>query len=57
VGDDAGDGVAAAVVVAEHLAEEPPDGRHRAEHPVPVLDAVLAEDAEDAGLGQDIREG
>jgi hypothetical protein len=54
VGEDAGHGVAAAVVVAEHLGEEPPDGRDRAEHPVPVLDPVLVEDAPDARLGQDI---
>jgi len=45
-----------AVVVAEHLAEEAPDGRDRAEHPVAILEAVLAEGVEDAGLGQDIGE-
>ena len=44
VGDDARDGIAAAVVVAEHLAEEAPDGRDRVEHPVAVLDAVFVED-------------
>ena len=56
VSDDARDGVAAAVVVAEHLAEEAPDGRDRTEHPVAVLDAVLVEDVQDAGFGQDIGE-
>jgi hypothetical protein len=56
VGDDARDGVAAAVVVAEDLREEAPDGRDRAEHPVAVLDAVFGQDVEDAGLGQDVRE-
>src|SRR5437588_6912250 len=52
VSDDPGHGVAAAVVVAEHLAEEAPDGRDRAEHPVALRDAVLVEDIEDAGFGQ-----
>ena len=56
VGDDPGHGVAAAVVVAEHLAEEAPDGRDRAEHPVAILDAVFVEDVEDAGFGQDVGE-
>ena len=57
MGDDARHGVTATVVVAEHLGEEAPDGRDRAEHPVPVLDAVLVEGVVDAGLGQDVREG
>jgi hypothetical protein len=56
VGDDVGDGVAAAVVVAEHLAEEAPDGRDRAEHPVPVRDPVLVEHAPDTILSQDVRQ-
>jgi hypothetical protein len=56
VGDDAGDGVAAAVVIAEHLGEEAPDGRDRAEHAVPVLDAVFAEGGGNAGLGQGVSE-
>ena len=56
MGDDARDGVAAAVVVAEHLAEEAPEGRDRAEHPVAVLDLVFVEDFQDAGLGQDLGE-
>ena len=47
------DGVAATVVLAEDLAEEAPEGRDRAEHAVPVLDAVSVEDFQDAGLGQD----
>jgi len=33
-GDDPRHGVAAAVVLAQHLAEEAPEGRDRAEHPV-----------------------
>jgi hypothetical protein len=57
VGDDTGDGVAAAVVVAEDLAEEPPDGRHRVEQPVAEGDAVLGERVEDAGLRQGLGEG
>ena len=57
MGDDARDGVAAAVVVAEDLAEEAPDGGDRAEQAVAVLDAVLVEDVEDAGLGQGVGEG
>ena len=56
VGDDARHGVAAAVVVAEDLGEEAPEGRDRAEHPVAVLDAVLVEGVADAGLGQDVGE-
>ena len=56
VGDDPRHGVAAAVVVAEDLGEEAPDGRDRAEHPVAVLDAVLVEGVADAGLGQDVGE-
>src|SRR5262245_58347744 len=51
------DGVAAAVVVAEHLGEEAPDGGHRVEQPVAERDAVLVERVEDAGLGQGISEG
>jgi hypothetical protein len=41
VGEDARDGVEAAVVVAEHLGEEAPDGGHRVEQPVAEGDAVL----------------
>jgi hypothetical protein len=41
VGDDPGHGVAAAVVLAEDLAEEPPDRGGRAEQPVAIRDAVL----------------
>ena len=57
VGDDAGHGVAATVVVAEDLAEEAPDGGDGIEHAVAVLDAVLVEDVEDAGFGQGVGEG
>ena len=57
MGDDPRHGVAAAVVVAEDLGEEAPDGRDRVEHPVAVLDAVLVEGVADAGLGQDVGEG
>jgi hypothetical protein len=57
VREDACDGVAAAVVVAEHLGEEAPDGRERVEQPVAVLDFVFVEDFQDAGLSQDLGEG
>ena len=57
VGDDARHGVAATVVVAEHLGEEAPDGGDRVEHPVAILDAVFVEDVQDAGFGQDVGEG
>jgi hypothetical protein len=57
VRDDPGHGVAATVVIAEHLAEEAPDGRDRIENPVPKLDAVDVEDVEDVGFGQNIRKG
>ena len=56
MGDDPRHGVAAAVVVAEDLGEEAPDGRDRAEHPVAILDAVLVEGVADAGFGQDVGE-
>jgi hypothetical protein len=54
VGDDPRHGVAAAVVLTEHLAEEAPNGGDRVEHPIAVRDAVLLEDVQDAGLGQDV---
>ena len=57
MGDDAGDGITAAVVLAEDLAEEAPDGGDGAEHSVAELDAVLVEGVEDAGLGQGVGEG
>ena len=47
MGDDARDGVAATVVVAEHLAEETPDGRERGEQPV---DAASRETNEEIGI-------
>ena len=55
--DDPRDGIAATVVVAEHLAEETPDGRDRVEHSVPIRDAVIVEDLQDVGFGQNIRKG
>ena len=55
--DDPGHGVAATVVVAEHLAEEAPDGRDRIENAVPILDAMVVENLEDVGFGQNIRKG
>ena len=51
------DGVAAAVVVAEDLGEEAPDGRDGVEHSVAVLDAMLVEDVQDAGFGQNLGKG
>src|SRR5439155_4426300 len=56
VGDEPRHGVAAAVVVAEHLAKEAPDGGDRAEHPVSIYDSLFGEDVPDAGLGQDVCE-
>src|SRR5262245_30419416 len=55
--DDPGHGVTAAVVVTEHLAEKSPDGRDRIENAVPILDAMVVENVEDVGFGQDIRKG
>ena len=57
VGDDARHGVAAALVVAEDLGEEAPEGRDRAEQSVPVPDAVRVEGVADPGFGQDVGEG
>jgi hypothetical protein len=51
------DGVAAAVVVAEDLAEEAPDGGHRAEDAVAEEDAVLIEPLKDTGLAQRFGKG
>ena len=56
MGNDPRHGVAAAVVVAEDLGEESPEGRDGVEHPVAVADTVFVEDVEDAGLGQDLGE-
>jgi hypothetical protein len=53
--DDARDGIAATVVVAEHLREKAPDGSNRVEHSVPVLDAMIVKDFQDVGFGQNIR--
>src|SRR5689334_3533722 len=54
--DDPRHGVTATVVFTENLGEEAPDGRSRAEHPVPVFDIVLVEGVVNAGLGQDVGE-
>ena len=45
-------GIAATVVFAEHLSQESPDGRDRAIHSVPKLDAMVVKDFLDAVLGQ-----
>ena len=55
--DDARDGIAATVVVAEHLREKAPDGRDRVEHSVSVLDTMIVEDVQDVGFGQNICKG
>ena len=55
--DDARDGIAATVVVAEHLREKAPDGRDRVENSVAVLDAMIVENIQDLGFGQNIRKG
>ena len=57
VSKDARDGVAAAVVLAENLAEETPDGGDGTEQAVAVLDAVLIEGVEDAEFAQGVGEG
>jgi hypothetical protein len=57
VGDDPCHDVAAAVVLAEDLGEEAPEGRDRVEDPVAVRDAVLVEGVVDAGFGQDSANG
>ena len=55
--EDARDGVAAAVVVAEDLSEEAPDGGNGAEDSVAEQNAVLVERVEDAVLAQGSGEG
>ena len=57
VGDDSRHGIAATVVLAEHLTEKAPDGRDRVEHAVAILDAMFVEDVQDVGFGQNIRKG
>src|SRR5262249_22822767 len=57
MGDDPRHGVAAGVVIAEHLGEEAPDGGDGVEHPVAVPDAVVVEGLVDGGFGQDVGEG
>ena len=54
--NDSRHGIAATMVVAEHLTQKAPDGRDRAEHSVPKLDAMVVENFPDAGLGQNVRE-
>ena len=54
--DDSRHGIAATVVFAEYLTQKAPDGRDRAEHSVPILDAMFVENVPDAGLSQDVRE-
>ena len=54
---NARDGVAAAVVVAEDLAEEAPDGGDGAENAVAEGDAVLLERVENAVPAQGVGEG
>jgi hypothetical protein len=55
--DDTRDGIATTVVVAEHLREKAPDGSNRVEHSVPILDAMIVENVQDVGFGQNIRKG
>ncbi len=55
--NDARDGVATTVVVAEHLGEKPPDGGDGIEHTVPVFDAMIVENLYNLGFGQYIRKG
>ena len=57
VRDDPGHGIAATVVVAQHLTEKSPDSRDRIENSIPILDAMVVEDIEDVGFGQNIRKG
>ena len=55
--DDARDGIATAMIVAQHLREEAPDRRDRVENSVAVFDAIIVEDVQDHGFGQNIRKG
>jgi hypothetical protein len=55
--DDPGHGIAAAVVLAEHLTQKAPNGRDRGEHSVPKLDALFVENVQDVGFGQNLRKG
>jgi len=55
--EDARDSVAAAVVVAEDLAEEAPDGGDGVEDAVAEGDAVLLERVENAVPAQGVGEG
>ena len=53
--DDSRHGIAATVVFAEYLAQKPPDGRDRAEHSVPKLNAMFVQNIPNAGLRQNVR--
>jgi hypothetical protein len=57
VGDDTRDDIAAAVVLAEDLAEKAPDGSDGTEHAVAVLNGVFVERLEDAVFAQGVGEG
>jgi hypothetical protein len=54
--DDSRHSIAATVVFAEYLAQETPDGRDRAVHAVPILDAMFVENVPDVDLGQNVCE-
>ena len=54
--DDLRHGIAATVVFAEYLTQKAPDGRDRAEHSVPILDAMFVENFSNAGLRQNVCE-
>src|SRR5262249_13725666 len=56
VGDDSGHGITAAVVLAQDLAEEAPDGGDGTEQPVAILDAVLLKGVEDTEFAQGVGE-
>jgi hypothetical protein len=45
------------MVVAEDLREEAPDGRDGVENAVAVLDALIVEDVQDHGFGQNLGKG
>src|SRR5205085_2250724 len=57
VGNDSGDGITAAVVLTEDLAEETPDSSDGTEQSVAILDLVLIEGVEDAPFAQGVGEG
>src|SRR2546429_3901363 len=53
--DDSRHGIAATMVIAEHLTEKAPDGPDRAEHTVSIRDAMVVENVQNLRFGQDIR--